>query len=141
MASFPSDIEAVITSVGIKIGLALFYKHKGRPAAADYWTAGYWTQTADQRTLSEWIKTVDALTQVEIGKRSNTNLRNRFRYRWGTEEQGHTDIFACLVQFGEGLVLYLIVAKDKFWDDEVDGPNCIKVEDWCRKRLSRPLLD
>ncbi len=110
MVALPRKTDTVIRAVGVKLALALFYKHLQKCAGEQYWITADWTQTADRRTMSQWVEISQELGVVEIGNRRNTNLGNLFRYRWAKQSSTESsDIFAAICQFGEGLAFLLMV--------------------------------
>ncbi|NCP11452.1 MAG: hypothetical protein GW859_05780 [Sphingomonadales bacterium] len=109
MAVFPRNPDPMIRKVGAKLGLALYYRHKGKPAPREYFCACYWTQLVNRKVVDGWREFAQDLTGVVVGQRSNTDLGNRFRYIWGIEAEGMPDIFVAICEFGKGVAVCSIV--------------------------------
>ena len=130
MVSLPPAIDPVIRTVAKKLGLALFYRHKSRPAGPDHLISSYWAQAADQKTISRWAEVAEDLGHVEIGSRPNIQFGNRFRYRWSMEEPGLPDIFIVIAQFGLGLTICSMVTDPIAWLEEEIDEDWVSVAKW-----------
>ncbi|MEM1134133.1 MAG: hypothetical protein AAGH53_14475 [Pseudomonadota bacterium] len=130
MASFPSEIDSVLKKVIIKIGLALFYKHKNKIASLSHLACAFWTQDSDKKTLKNWEKIAQELSGFNTGSRKNVNLGNRFVYAWEVQEAGKPDIFVVVIQFGLGLVACAMICDASLWSEEEVPEGWISVEQW-----------
>jgi hypothetical protein len=133
MAAFPKEVDPLLRIVAIKIGLALYYRHKGSVASRDHLVMGYWSQIGNRRTMERWAKIAEDLTGLEIGSRQNINFGNRFRYRWAMEEDGQRDIFVAISQFGQGLVICSIVADATVFSASDRPPEWLSVAQWVER--------
>ncbi|QDH33773.1 hypothetical protein [Porphyrobacter sp. YT40] len=121
VVELPPEIDPVLRAVAIKIGLALFYRHKGSVAKSHYGVAAYWSQFSDQTAMQKLSRIAKELSGAEIGRRPNLEFGNRFQYRWSKEAEGEPDIFVCLARFGLGLTICVMIADITNWaSDEFD---------------------
>lgn len=141
MAAFPREVDPVLRMVAIKIGLALYYRHKGSIASRSHLTMGYWSQLANRRTMANWEKVAQDLTGVEIGSRQNIDFGNRFGYRWAVEEDGQRDILVAISHFGRGLVACSIVADPAVFSASDRPPEWLSVAQWTERRFHDEWLE
>ena len=141
MAAFPTEIDPILRCVATKLGLALYYHHKGTIAPINYLTMGFWAQQMHRYTMSRWAKVAEDLTGVEIGARRNINFGNRFGYRWAVEEDGHGDIFIAISHFGKGLVTCSIVCDPRIFKEGEWPPEWLTVGQWAKKEFHPEWLD
>ena len=122
IVSLSPELNPAMRRVGDKIGLALFYRHFGKIATQTYGVCSFWAQVSDRRRIGDFSTVVKELSGLEVGARSNTQLGDRFSYRWSQQEAGEPDIFIAVVKFGLGLVICTMVAAESVWkQDEPAG--------------------
>lgn len=87
-----------------KLARALFYKHVGRPAPADWVPWTMWTYERIQLNRSAIQTWVEMTPFVTVGQRTNTDLGERFIYRANMSEE--IDAFVAVGKFGGGMIFY-----------------------------------
>ena len=132
IAAFPINADEMIRKVGVKVGLALFYKQKGHAAHLDYQCCSYWTQASDISTISRWREIASEFQGVEWGSRKNLDFGNRFRYGWAEEEPNTPEIFFTIAEFGKGISICTMIWDSILGPEVNDAPENISVADWSR---------
>lgn len=109
MVKIPTEWHRYVERYLAKIARALFYKHLGRAVPADWVVWSQWTYDrigANREALKEWIEMTPI---VEVGRRSNVDLGERFVYRVNfSDEMG---AFAAVGRFGRGLIFYATILE------------------------------
>ena len=105
MIQLPLEVDPAIRRVAYKIGLALYYKHKGRSAPHNQIMCAYWAQSADRYSREKFEKIIDDLPNLHWGKRQNIEFGQRFGCRWNSEAEGDPDIFMSVCNFGSGMLI------------------------------------
>lgn len=105
----PPAVKEAIVVAGQKLAHALYFRETGKIMTPEhrFFTAAYQPQQAGTEPLTTLFTSL--LPETEIGARRNIkNYGERFRYIWGYKEQD--DFFNFAAQFGQGLILWGIVA-------------------------------
>lgn len=130
MVDFPKEIDPIIRKVATKIGLALYYKHKGRVAAASLVTSSFWGQAANRLQMEDFSEVVKSLHSFQKTSRRNiVNFGDRFTYAWGDQDEGEPDIFVCVAKFGNGMVILTMIADLGAANDD-DANGWLRVEEF-----------
>jgi hypothetical protein len=130
LVEFPREIDPVLRLVATKLGLALFYKHKGYAASLTHGVASYWAQAVDNVSMARFEEIIKELQFVHTGHRTNLNFGNRFSYLWNVEETGEPDIFIVVAKFGEGLTICSMITEQSFWIDDDKPEHWLMVKDF-----------
>lgn len=97
-----------------KLAKALFYKHVGAPAGRDFVGWSEWTYEKiglNRGAIEQWIQMTPI---VEIGRRANVDLGDRFHYR--VNHSAELGAFAAVGKFGRGLIFYALVLEPSLSD-------------------------
>lgn len=130
LVEFPTEIDSVIRLVATKLGLALFYKHKGYAAPTKHAVASYWAQAADNVSMARFGEVIKELQFTHTGHRTNLDFGNRFSYVWNVEEFGEPDIFIVVARFGMGLTVCSMVTEQAVWIDDENPEHWLTVSDF-----------
>jgi hypothetical protein len=130
LAEFPREIDPVLRLVTTKLGLALFYKHKGYAAPLTHGVASYWAQAADNISMARFGEVIKELQFVHTGHRKNLDFGNRFSYVWNVEEPGEPDIFIVVARFGKGLTVCSMVTEQSVWIDDENPEHWLTICDF-----------
>lgn len=108
LVAVPAAIDPYVRRYARKLAAALYYKEKGRPIAQDFviWTE--WGAATDKRRMEALLEIARMSPFATIGARTNLNFGNRFGYRY--DQADDNDLFSAIAQFGEGLVLVMLIA-------------------------------
>jgi hypothetical protein len=136
MVEFPRQIDPVLRKVATKLGLALYYKHKGRPASPSHGIVSYWAQYADQRAMERFGQVISELQFLRRGTRSNFDFGNRFSYAWNIEEPDEPDIFIAVAKFGSGLVTCSMLTEQSAWESDENPSHWITVAEFSSGMIS-----
>ena len=132
IAKFPQDADRNIRKIGIKLGLALYYKHKGKIAKPTHYCSSYWTQISTPEAIESWRAIAAELPGVVWGQRPNMKLGNRFGYAFSSEAKGEPDIFLSISQFGKGLAVCSMVWEGKLDAQKAFAQDAVTVRQWSR---------
>lgn len=123
MVGVPAAIDAHVHRYGRKLAAALYYREKGKPIGSDFVISTYWAQAVDKRQMKGMLEFARMSPFQTIGTRANLNFGDRFGYR--CDKADDNDLFMAIAQFGQGLVIAMLVA---------DGESATELEgdDWVR---------
>ena len=130
MVELPVGVDPVIRKATIKIGLALYYRHKSVAAPSTHMAAAFWAQYSDKNSMSRFAQVTRDLPNFQQGKRRNLEFGNRFSYAWNVQDDGEPDIFFAVSKFGNGLMICNILAEDRVFLDEEPDSSWISVGDF-----------
>jgi hypothetical protein len=105
----PPVVKEAIVVAGQKLAHALYLRETKKIMTSEhrFFTGAYQPQRAGMEPLTTLFTSL--LPETEIGSRRNIKkYGERFRYMWGYKEQD--DFFNFAAQFGQGLILWGIVA-------------------------------
>lgn len=119
MVGFPPAINAYIHRYARKLAAALYYKEKGNPIGADFviWTD--WTAATDKRQMEAFLQVAAVSPFKTVGTRFNLNFGDRFGYR--CDKADNNDLFMAVAQFGQGLVIAMLVADGESAKEIAEG--------------------
>lgn len=124
IVALPPDICEHIQRVAKKLALALYYKERGRIAAASHRIWSSWCFATDLRTMTSFSEVARMTRFQTVGWRHNLDFGDQFSYRWDCQEKGEPhDLFMLVAQFGEGLVIAANLIDDTAFQtlDETDA--------------------
>jgi len=141
VVQFELGIDPALRKAVCKIGLALYYKHKGRPATSEHAIAAYWAQVTDKPAMERFQSLLAELKFYEKGARTNVDLGRKFEYRWNENDEGEPDIFVAVIKFGEGLIVCSMIAEPATWTEDPQQATWLKVRDLANSTIPAEWLD
>lgn len=119
LVAIPVEIDVHVHRYARKIAAALYYREKHQPIKPHYhfWTD--WCQATDKRRMAAFLEVARMSPFAMIGERQNLNFGNRFGYRYDMAPDNN--LFTAIAQFGQGLVLVMLIADGVSDDDLADG--------------------
>lgn len=111
LVGIPAEIDAYVHRYARKIAAALYYREKGRPIGQDFLIWTHWAQAVDQTQMKGLLEVAKMSPFLTIGRRSNLDFGDRFGYR--CDKSDLNDLFTAVAQFGQGLILTMLVADGK----------------------------
>ncbi len=130
MVSLSTDYEPIIRRIGAKIGLALYYRHKGIPALETMGITCNWAQAVNMKMMAIFAEVAKDLQFREEGWRPNLDFGDRFSYIWNIEDSSNDpDIFAAIVQFGQGMVVCILMTDISKFSDDGELEHWVTVKD------------
>jgi hypothetical protein len=110
LAGLSEEFRGAATTVGRKLGYAMYYKEVGRSLTSEHyiWTAPVHLTNSMARPLGDYLARM--LPNQTIGMRRNIkDYGRRFGYKSGYKEEEDFIIAAC--QFGAGFLVITITAR------------------------------
>jgi hypothetical protein len=108
MVSVPATINENVERYARKLVAALYYREKSKPLGLDFEIYVAWTTATDKNSMTAFLEMANMSPFVTVGKRTNLQFGDRFGYRYSKADDN--DLFMAVAQFGQGLVLAMLVA-------------------------------
>lgn len=109
MVGIPAAIGPHIHRYARKLAAALYYREKGKAARLDLLLWTHWAQSVDRLQMEGMLKVAQMAPFRTVGTRINLDFGDRFGYRCDKAEEN--DLFMAIAQFGQGLVVSMLVAE------------------------------
>jgi hypothetical protein len=126
MVSVPANINEIVERYARKLAAALYYREKSKPVGLDFEIYVTWTTATDKNSMTAFLEMAKMSPFVTVGERTNLQFGDRFGYRYHKADEN--DLFNAVAQFGQGLVLAMLV-KDGKSAMEIDEDGWVPVSE------------